>query len=45
MYLFYVPLCLSLLSSYSLYPDRANALRKAGLAPPNLPTLGELWRM
>ena len=24
------------------YPDHVNALRKAGLAPPNLPTMGDL---
>ena len=27
-----------------IYPDHANALRKAGLAPPNLSTMGDLWR-
>ena len=27
-----------------IYPDHANALRKAGLAPPNFPTMGDLWR-
>ena len=27
-----------------LYPNHANALRKAGLAPPNFPTIGYLWR-
>ena len=27
-----------------VYPDHANALRKAGLAPPNFPTMGDLWR-
>ena len=26
-----------------IYPDHANALRKAGLAPPNLSTMGYLW--
>ena len=26
-----------------IYPDHANALRKAGLAPPNLSTMGDLW--
>ena len=26
-----------------IYPDHANALRKAGLAPSNLPTMGDLW--
>ena len=28
-----------------VYPDHANALRKAGLAPPDLPTMGDLWKM
>ena len=27
-----------------IYPAHANALRKAGLAPPVLPTMGDLWR-
>ena len=27
------------------YPDHANALRKAGLAPPYFPTMGDLWKM
>ena len=27
-----------------IYPEHANAFRKAGLAPPNLPTMGDLWR-
>ena len=27
-----------------VYPDQANALRKAGLAPPDLPTMGDLWK-
>ena len=27
-----------------IYPDHANALLKAGLAPPVLPTMGYLWR-
>ena len=26
-----------------VYPDHANALRKAGLAPPDFPTMGDLW--
>ena len=26
-----------------IYPDHANTLRKAGLAPPNFPTMGDLW--
>ena len=26
-----------------IYPDHANALRKAGLAPPVFPTMGDLW--
>ena len=26
-----------------IYPDHANALCKAGLAPYNLPTMGDLW--
>ena len=30
--------------SVIIYPDHANALRKAGLAPPNFPTMGDLWR-
>ena len=25
------------------HPEHANALRQAGLAPPNLPTMGDLW--
>ena len=25
-----------------IFPDHANALRKAGLAPPNFPTMGDL---
>ena len=28
-----------------IYPEYANALCKAGLAPPNLPTMGDLWRI
>ena len=28
---------------YKIYPDHVNALRKAGLAPPNFPTMGDLW--
>ena len=28
-----------------VYPDHANALRKAGLAPPDFPTMGDLWKM
>ena len=28
-----------------VYPDHENALREAGLAPPNLPTMGYLWKM
>ena len=27
-----------------IYSDHVNALRKAGLAPPNLTTIGYLWR-
>ena len=27
-----------------IYPDHVKALDKAGLAPPNLPTMGDLWR-
>ena len=27
----------------TIYPDHANALRKACLAPPNFPTMGYLW--
>ena len=27
----------------TIYPAHANALRKAGLAPPVFPTMGELW--
>ena len=27
-----------------VYPDHANALRKAGLAPPNFLTMRGLWR-
>ena len=30
---------------YKVYPDHANALRKAGLAPPDFPTMGYLWKM
>ena len=26
-----------------IYPNHANALREAGFAPPNFPTMGELW--
>ena len=26
-----------------IYPNHLNALRKAGLAPPNLPKMGDLW--
>ena len=28
-----------------VYPDHANALPKAGLAPPDFPTMGNLWKM
>ena len=28
---------------HKIYPDHANALRKAGLAPPNFPIMGYLW--
>ena len=28
----------------TIYPDHANTLRKAGLAPPVFPIMGELWR-
>ena len=28
-----------------VYPDHANALRKTGLAPPDFPTMGDLWKM
>ena len=28
-----------------VYPDHVNALRKAGLAPPDFPTMGDLWKM
>ena len=28
-----------------VYPDHANALRKAGLAPPDFPKMGDLWKM
>ena len=28
----------------TIYPDLANALCKAGLAPPIFPTVGDLWR-
>ena len=27
-----------------IYPDHANALCKVGLAPPNFPKTGDLWR-
>ena len=27
-----------------IYPDHANALCKASLAPPNFPAMGDLWR-
>ena len=27
----------------TIYPAHANALRKAGLAPPVFPTMGDLW--
>ena len=27
-----------------VYPDKANALFKAGLAPPDFPTMGYLWK-
>ena len=27
----------------SIYPNHVNDLRKAGLAPPNFPTMGDLW--
>ena len=30
---------------YKVYPDHANALRKAGLAPLDFPTMGDLWKM
>ena len=26
-----------------IYPDHANTLRKAGLSPPNFPTMGDFW--
>ena len=29
---------------YKSYPDHANALHKAGLTPPNLPPMGDIWR-
>ena len=29
----------------TVYPDHANALHKAGLAPPNFPTMVDLWKM
>ena len=28
-----------------VYPDHAKALRKAGLATPDFPTMGDLWKM
>ena len=28
-----------------VYPDHANALHKAGLAPSDFPTMGDLWKM
>ena len=28
----------------NIYPAHANSLRKAGLAPPVFPTMGDLWR-
>ena len=28
----------------NIYPNHVKALRKAGLAPPNFPTIGDLWR-
>ena len=28
-----------------VYPDHANNLREAGLARPNLPTMGDLWKI
>ena len=28
----------------NIYPAHANALRKAGMAPPIFPTIGDLWR-
>ena len=28
----------------NVYPDHANSLRKAGLAPPIFPAMGELWK-
>ena len=28
-----------------VYPDHANALCKAGPAPPNFPTMGDLWKI
>ena len=27
-----------------VYPDHANAPRKAGLTPPDFPTIGDLWK-
>ena len=30
---------------YKVYPDHANALRKADLAPPDFPTMGDLWKI
>ena len=35
--------CVIFFSSY--VPEHANALRKAGLAPPDFPTVGDLWKM
>ena len=28
-----------------VYPDHKNSLREAGLAPPNFPTIGYLWKI
>ena len=28
-----------------VYPDHTNALSEVGLAPSNLPTMGDLWKM
>ena len=30
---------------YNVYPNHPNALHKAVLAPPSLPTMGELWKV
>ena len=29
---------------YKVYPDHSNDPREAGLAPPNFPTMGDLWK-